>query len=64
MSVIKNTQHPELTLCKRSSSICYHAIHESAVMGESQTTNIGTNDNPANLASEVIGGGRKRNHLV
>ena len=64
MSIIKNTHHPELTLGKKLNSICYHAIRESVAMGESRTAHIGTNDNPADLASKIIGGGQKRTHLV
>jgi hypothetical protein len=33
MYVVHNTQRPESVLKKRSNSICYHAVHESAAMG-------------------------------
>ena len=35
ISVIHNTQRPESTLRKKSSSICYHAMRELVEMGES-----------------------------
>ena len=42
MSVIHNTQRLELTLRKKSNSICYHAVRESVAMGESLTGHIPT----------------------
>jgi hypothetical protein len=33
MSVVHNTQRPESVLKKKSNSICYHAVRESAAMG-------------------------------
>jgi hypothetical protein len=33
MSVVHNTQRSESVLKKKSNSICYHAVRESAVMG-------------------------------
>jgi hypothetical protein len=35
MSVVHNTQRPESVLKKKSNTICYHAVRESAAMGES-----------------------------
>ena len=64
MSVIHNTQSPESTLRKKSNSICYHAVRESVAMGESMTGHIPTDHNPADLATKIIPGGRKRNYLV
>ena len=54
----------ESTLKKKSNSICYHAMRESMAMNESLTRHISTNGNPADLATKVINGGQKRNHLV
>jgi hypothetical protein len=34
MSVVHNTQRPDSVLKKKSKSICYHAMSESAAMGE------------------------------
>ena len=64
MSVIHNTQRPESTLKKKSHSICYHAIRESVAMGESLTSHINTNDNPADIGTKLVPGGQKRDHLV
>ena len=64
MSVIHNTQRPESVLKKKSNSICYHAVRESVAMGESLTTHVPTLQNPADLATKVIPGGKKRNDLL
>ena len=64
MSVIKNTQHPESTLKKKSNSICYHASRELVAMNESRMAHISTNENPADIASKIVGGGRKRTYLI
>ena len=64
MSVIHNTQRPESTLKKKSNSLCYHAVRESVAMGEMITGHIRSADNPADIATKMIGGGQKRNHLV
>ena len=64
MSVIHNTQRPESQLKKKSNSICYHAVRESVAMGEILTTHIPTQNNPADIATKVIPGGQKRNHLL
>ena len=40
MSVIHNSSRPESVLRKKSNSICYHAVHESVVMGESLVGHI------------------------
>ena len=63
MSVIHNTERPESMLKKKSNSICYHAIRESVMMGESLTAHIGTNENVGNLATEVLYG-QKRQYMV
>ena len=54
VSVIHNTQQPESTLKKKSNLIAYHAVRESVAMGESLTGHVGTNDNPADLATKVL----------
>jgi hypothetical protein len=64
MSVIHNTQRPESMLKKKSNSVCYHACRESVAMGESITGHVKTNDNVADIATKVHGGGQKRDHLV
>ena len=64
MSVIHNTQRPESTLKKKSNSICYHAIREAVAMGECLIAHISTHENPADLATKVLPGGRKCNYLI
>ena len=64
MSVIHNTQRPESTLRKKSNSVFYHSVHELVAMGESLTGNIPTAGNFADLATKIIPGGKKRDHLV
>lgn len=64
MSVIHNTQRPESTLKKKSLSICYHFIRESVAMGESLTSHVRSELNPADICTKVIGGGMKRERLT
>ena len=64
MSVIHNTQRPESTLKKKSNSVCYHAVREAVAMGECLTGHVSLHNNPANLATKIIGGGQKQDHLV
>ena len=58
MSMIKNTQHLESTMNKKSNSIFYNAMRESVATGESITAHIGTNENIADLATKVLYGGK------
>ena len=64
MSVIHNTQKPESILKKKNHAICYHFIREAVAMDEIRTAHIGTNDNPADIATKIIPAGQKRDHLV
>ena len=64
MSVIHNTQRPESTLKKKSNSIAYHAVRESVAMGESLTGHVGTNSNPADLATKVLYGKKRRDMVL
>ena len=64
MSVIHNTQRPESTLKKRNNSIAYHAVRESVAMGESLTGHVRTNDNPADLATKVLYGKKRRDMVL
>ena len=64
MSVIHNTQRPESTLKKKSLQICYHFLRESVAASEILTGHIPSVDNPADLATKLIGGGQKRTHLA
>ncbi|KAL7536852.1 hypothetical protein ACHAXR_007436 [Thalassiosira sp. AJA248-18] len=60
MSVIHNTQRPESTLKKKSTSICYHAVRESVAMGESRTGHISTHFNLEDLLTKVLYGAKHR----
>ena len=64
MSVIHNTQRPELTLKKKSNSICYHAVQESVAMGECLTGHIVSNKNPADIMTKEVPGGQKYDDLI
>jgi hypothetical protein len=64
MSIVHNNQHPESMLRKKSNSLCYHMVRESAVMGESIIGHVPSVDNPADICTKVLAGGQKRNHLI
>jgi hypothetical protein len=64
MYVVHNTQRPESVLKKKSNSIFYHAVRESAAMGESIIGHVPSVDNPADICTNVVPGGQKRNHLI
>jgi hypothetical protein len=64
MSVVHNTQRPESVLKKKSNSICYHAVRESAAMGESIIGHVPYVDIPADICTKGVPGGQKRNHLI
>ena len=61
--VINNTQLPESTLKNMSNSNCYHAVCESAAMGDSLTGHVVTNKNCADFATKVFYGGKRRFHV-
>ncbi len=62
-SVMNNTLKPESVLKKKINAACYHTVHESVAMGESLTTYIDGNENPANLFIEIICGAKRRHIL-
>jgi hypothetical protein len=64
MSVVHNTQRPESVLKKKSNAICYHAVRESAAMGESIIGHIPSVNNPADICTKAVPGGQKRDHLI
>jgi hypothetical protein len=64
LSVITNTSKPKSTLRKKSNSICYHAVQESAAMGEVMMAWEPSLTNPANIATKVLPGGRRRQEIV
>jgi hypothetical protein len=59
-----STQRPESVLKKKSNSICYHVVRDSAAMGESITGHVHFVDNPADIFTKVVPGGQRRNHLI
>ena len=64
MSVIHNTQRPELMLRNKSNAICYHAVRESVEMGESLTAHVSTHHNPADICTKVLTGGQKPDFIT
>jgi hypothetical protein len=64
MSVVHNTHRPESVLKKKSNSLCYHMARESAAMGESIVGHVPSVDNPADICTNVVAGGKKRNHYL
>jgi hypothetical protein len=64
MSVAHSTHRPEYVLKKKSNAICYHAVHESAAMGESIIGHVPSVENPADICTKVVPGGQKRNNLI
>jgi hypothetical protein len=64
MSVVQNTHQPESVLKKKSKSICYHAVRESAAMGEPLIGHVPSVANPADILTKVVPGGQKWNHLI
>jgi hypothetical protein len=63
-SVVHNTQRPKFVLKKKSNTICYHAVRESAAMGESINGHIPSVNNPADICTKTVPGGQKRDHLI
>jgi hypothetical protein len=64
MSIVHNIHRPESILKKKSNSICYHAVRESSAMGDSIIGHVPSVDNPADICTNVVSGGQKRNHLI
>jgi hypothetical protein len=64
MYVVHNTQRHESVSKKKSNSIYYHAVRESAAMGESIIGHVLSVDNPADICIKVAPGGQKQNHLI
>eukprot|EP00957_Ditylum_brightwellii_P175469 13359186-Ditylum_brightwellii.AAC.1 len=51
-SVLANTTVPDLTLKKKSQSVCYHFVHEGAARDEWSTSYVSTHDNEADLLTK------------
>mgnify|MGYP000429534646 CR=1 FL=1 len=64
MSIIHNTQRPQSTLKKKSNLICYHVVRKMVAIGEIVWGHISTHNNPADICTNVVPGGSKRNHLI
>jgi hypothetical protein len=64
MSVVHNTHRPESVLKKKSNSICYDSVRESAAMGESIIGHVISVYNTADICTKVVPCGQKRNHLI
>ena len=64
ISVIHNTQSPESVLKNKYNSICYHSYREAVVVDEMLTGHVRSEDNPADLATKLLGGGAKHNGLI
>ncbi len=60
MSVINNTSKPEYVLKKKNNAVCYHTVCELVAMGELLTAHIDGDENPADLLTKVICGGKRR----
>ena len=63
-SVLANTTVPDLTLKKKSQSICYHFVREDAARDEWRTPYVSTHDNEADLLTKVLPVGAKRHGFV
>jgi hypothetical protein len=59
MYVVHNTQRPESVLKNKSNSILYHAVLESAAMGESIIGHV-----PSVDTTKVVPGDQRLNHLI
>jgi hypothetical protein len=64
MSVVQNTQRPESVMKKKSNVICYHAVRESAAMGESIIGHVPYVNNPADICTKALSGDQKRDDLL
>ena len=54
MSVVYNTTRLESTLKKKSNSITYHFIRESAVANEIKIQHVGTKENMSEMLSKSL----------
>ena len=63
-SVLVNTSIPDSTLKKKSQSIAYHFVRESAATDEWRTSYINTHENEADLLTKLLPSGDKRKRFV
>jgi hypothetical protein len=59
-SQVTNSSRPELTFKKKSNSICYHAICDLVVMGETLLMHIRTGENLADFLTKTTSGAKCR----
>jgi hypothetical protein len=64
MSMVHRNQRLESVMTKKSNTICYHAVQESAAMRESIIVQFPSVNNPADICTKVVPGGHKRDHLI
>ena len=60
MSVINNTPNPESALKVQCNAIAYHVVCKSMAMTESLTGYIRSENNPAELLTQVIAGQKRK----
>ena len=63
-SVLANTTISDSTLKKKSQSIDYHFVRESAARGEWRTPYVNTHENEADLLTKQLPSGEKRKGFV
>jgi hypothetical protein len=59
-SQVTNSTRPDLALKKKCNSNCYHAVQESAAMGESLITHVKSGENLSDLMTKVTRGSKRR----
>jgi hypothetical protein len=64
MYVIHTTHRPKSVFKKKSNSICYPVVCESAAMGESIIGNVPSVDNHDDICTKVVPGGQRLNHSI
>jgi hypothetical protein len=62
--VVHSTHRPESVPKKKSNAICYHAVRDSAAIGESIIGHIPSVKNPAAICTKAMPGGQKCDHLI
>ena len=54
----------ERVFCLTIVYVYYHAVREAVAMGECLIGHVSTHENPADIATKVLPGGQKRDHLI
>ena len=63
-SILASTTIPDSTLKKKSQSIAYNFVRESAARGEWRTPYVNTHENEADLLTKQLPSGEKRKGFV